>query len=311
MADLSRPKRPGGAAERANATNWINLVGKVSNRWCRATLLEISTSAAPSSERRAPRLPWLQSLWPPALVLLVLVGLWFAATRVLDTSDDTLPGPDLVLRSTWDDRANLWPAIQDTTKEAVLGILLAIVVAVVLAIAVDWSRTVRRSIYPLMVASQTLPIIALAPLVIIWFGFGPGPKIALVALFTFFAVAVGLVQGLASADQDASNLLRTMGASRLQLLLRVRLPSAIPQFFTGLKVAVTYSYVAAIVAEFVGAQQGLGVYMTTAKNAFRTDLVFGAVIVTSALTLTLFAIVVLLERLAMPWRRPAARAVDW
>jgi ABC-type nitrate/sulfonate/bicarbonate transport system permease component len=250
----------------------------------------MSTSAAPSSERRAPRLPWLQSLWPPALVLLVLVGLWFAATRVLDTSDDTLPGPDLVLRSTWDDRANLWPAIQDTTKEAVLGILLAIVVAVVLAIAVDWSRTVRRSIYPLMVASQTLPIIA---------------------LFTFFAVAVGLVQGLASADQDASNLLRTMGASRLQLLLRVRLPSAIPQFFTGLKVAVTYSYVAAIVAEFVGAQQGLGVYMTTAKNAFRTDLVFGAVIVTSALTLTLFAIVVLLERLAMPWRRPAARAVDW
>lgn len=254
---------------------------------------------------------WLHSLWPPAVVLVAFVALWYGATKGLRTAADVLPSPDLVVSSTWEDRANLWPAIWETSKEAVLGILLAIVVAVLLAVAIDWSRTIRRSIYPLMVASQTLPIIALAPLVIIWFGFGPGPKVALVALFTFFAVAVGLVQGLASADPDTSALLRTMGASRRQLLVRVRLPSAIPQFFTGLKVAVTYSYVAAIVAEFVGAQQGLGVYMTTAKNAFRTDLVFGAVIVTSLLTLALFVLVVALERLATPWRQPAARRVDW
>ena len=270
-------------------------------------------SAVTPTASRLPsrRTSWLSSLWPSALVLLVLVAAWYGATRALHPGDDVLPGPDLVVTSTWADRANLWPAVRDTTKEALLGILLAISVAAVLAVAVDWSRTVRRSLYPLMVASQTLPIIALAPLVIIWFGFGSGPKIALVALFTFFAVTVGIVQGLASADPDASNLLRTMGASRLQLLLRIRLPSAIPQFFTGLKVAVTYSYVAAIVAEFVGAQQGLGVYMTTAKNAFRTDLVFGAALVTSVLTLLLFLVVVVLERLAMPWRRPAARTVQW
>jgi ABC-type nitrate/sulfonate/bicarbonate transport system permease component len=181
----------------------------------------------------------------------------------------------------------------------------------VLAIAIDWSPRVRRGVYPLMVASQTLPIIALAPLVVIWFGFGPTPKVVLVALFTFFAIAVGLVQGLASVDHDAMSLLRTMGASRLQLLLHARLPSAIPQFFTGLKIAVTYSYVSAIVAEFVGAQQGLGVYMTTSKNAFRTDLVFGAVFVTAALTLLLFGVVVLLERLAMPWRRPVEIDAQW
>jgi ABC-type nitrate/sulfonate/bicarbonate transport system permease component len=106
-------------------------------------------------------------------------------------------------------------------------------------------------------------------------------------------------------------LLRTFGASRLQLLLRVRLPSAVPQFFTGLRIAVTYAYVSAIVAEFVGAQQGLGVYMTTSKNGFRTDLVFGAVIVTALLTLVLYAIVVLAERLAMPWRRPETTGVRW
>jgi ABC-type nitrate/sulfonate/bicarbonate transport system permease component len=244
----------------------------------------------------------------------VLAGLavgWDLAVRALDVSARVLPPPGLVARSTWDDRSNLWPAMVTTTKEAVLGIVVAIVVAIVLAIVVDWSPFLRRAIYPLMVASQTLPIIALAPLVVIWFGFGPEPKVVLVALFTFFSIAVGLVQGLASADHDAMSLLRTMGASRLQLLVRVRFPSAVPQFFTGLKIAVTYSFVSAIVAEFVGAQQGLGVYMTTSKNAFRTDLVFGSVFVTAALTLILFGIVVVLERLAMPWRRPVQAAARW
>jgi ABC-type nitrate/sulfonate/bicarbonate transport system permease component len=247
----------------------------------------------------------------PAAVLLACLAGWDIATRILAVSARVLPSPGLVVRSTWDDRASLWPAITTTTKEAVLGIVVAIVVAVVLAIAIDWSPRVRRGVYPLMVASQTLPIIALAPLVVIWFGFGPTPKVVLVALFTFFSIAVGLVQGLASVDHDAMSLLRTMGASRLQLLVHARLPSAIPQFFTGLKIAVTYSYVSAIVAEFVGAQQGLGVYMTTSKNAFRTDLVFGAVFVTAALTLLLFGVVALLERLSMPWRRPAEVDAQW
>jgi ABC-type nitrate/sulfonate/bicarbonate transport system permease component len=242
-------------------------------------------------------------------LLIALVALWQAVGSA--HSDASLPTPLLVVKSTWGDRANLWPAAWATTREAVFGVGVAIVVALALAIAVDWAPAVRRSVYPLMVGSQTLPIIVLAPLTIIWFGFGPMPKIALVALFTFFAVAVGLIQGLASTDPDAMDLLRTMGASRTQLLLRVRLPTAVPQFFTGLKVAITYSYVSAIVAEFVGAVQGLGVYMTTAKNAFRIDLVFGAVILTALLTLALWAIVALLERISMPWRRPAQATVEW
>lgn len=272
-----------------------------------STVVGRRSPAPPDGHRRSR----LAAIWPPALVLIGIVAAWWIAVLVFEPGEDVLPGPDLVVSSTWEDRSALWEAMLSTSKVAVLGISLAVVVAVVLAIAIDWSKTVRRSIYPLMVASQTLPIITLAPLVIIWFGFGSGPKVALVGLFTFFAVAVGMVQGLGSADPDASSLLRTMGASRWQLLLRVRLPSAIPQFFTGLKVAVTYSYVAAIVAELVGAQQGLGVYMTAAKNALRTDLVFGAVVVTSLLTLVLFGIVVLLERLVMPWRRPTDQGVGW
>jgi ABC-type nitrate/sulfonate/bicarbonate transport system permease component len=247
----------------------------------------------------------------PALVLALLVLGWDLAVRAFSVSAGVLPSPGLVVRSTWDDRSSLWPAVETTTKEAVLGILVAIVVAFVLAVLVDWSPLLRRAVYPLMVASQTLPIIALAPLVVIWFGFGPTPKVVLVALFTFFSIAVGLVQGLASADHDTMSLLRTLGASRVQLLVHARLPSAVPQFFTGLRIAVTYAYVSAIVAEFVGAQQGLGVYMTTAKNAFRTDLVFGAVLVTAVLTLVLYALVALAERLAMPWRRPDAVAARW
>jgi ABC-type nitrate/sulfonate/bicarbonate transport system permease component len=253
----------------------------------------------------------LHGVWPPLIVLAALVGLWQWLVHLLHVDPEVLPPPSLVIRSTWHDRANLWPAIVMTTKETVLGLLVAIVLAFVAAIAIDWSRITRRSVYPLLVASQTLPIVALAPLVVIWFGFGLLPKIALVALFTFFAMAVGLVQGLASSDPDAMNLLRTMRASRLQLLLRVRLPSALPQFFTGLKISVTFAFVSAIVAEFVGAVQGLGVYMTASKSAFRTDLVFGAVLVTALLTLGLFGIVAALERVVMPWKRPVTRDHRW
>lgn len=253
----------------------------------------------------------LRRLLPPALVLAGLVVAWALAVSLFAVDPEVLPGPGLVVESTWADRSALAPAAWTTLQEAVLGIAVAIFLAVLLAVAIDWSRTARRSLYPLLVASQTIPIIALAPLVVIWFGFGQTPKVVLVALFTFFAITVGTLQGLASSDPDSMDLLRTMGAGRRQLLWRVRLPSAMPQFFTGLKVAVAYSLVAAIVAEFVGAEQGLGVYMTGAKNALRTDLVFGAVVVTALLTLVLFGLVALAERLSMPWRRPAQVETDW
>jgi len=274
--------------------------------------LAVLPSAEPAIMRPRPPLgARLRHILPPALVLIALTVAWEVITTALSVSSSVLPGPALVLEATWEDRANLWPAMWTTSKEAVLGIAVAVAVALLLALAIDWSRTIRRSLYPLMVTSQTLPIIVLAPLVVIWFGFGTAPKIGLVALFTFFPIAVGMVQGLASADHDSMALLRTMGATRRQLLLRVRIPSAIPQTFTGLKVAVTYAYVSAIFAEYVGAEQGLGVYMQESKNAFRTELVFGAILVTTVLTLALFVIVALLERLAMPWRRPGQSEVDW
>lgn len=244
------------------------------------------------------------SILPPLVVVVACLALWQLIVSVRHIDPQLLPGPWLIVHSTWNDRVNIWPAIGVTTEEALLGMALAVIVAVVVAVAIDSFRPVRGSLYPIIVASQTVPIIALAPLVLVWWGIGLLPKIVLVALFSFFPISVGLVQGLASADPDAMNLLRTMRANRFQLLMRVRLPSALPQFFTGLKISVTYAYSAAIVAEFVGGLQGLGVYMTTARNAapIRTDLILGAVFVIAVLTIALFAIVGLVERLAMPWR---------
>jgi len=216
-----------------------------------------------------------------------------------------------IVSASWRDRADLGRAMWTTTEEALMGILIAVICALILAIAVDWARSVRRSVYPLIVASQTVPLVALAPLVIIWFGFGIGPKIALVALWTFFAVTVGTVQGLGSADPDAMALLRTMGASRLQLLWRVRLPNALPQFFTGLKVSITFAYVAAILAEYIGASGGLGYYMSAASQYGNTDLVFGAAIVSALLTLILFALVSVLERAVLRWRPPGQTSISW
>jgi ABC-type nitrate/sulfonate/bicarbonate transport system permease component len=252
----------------------------------------------------------IASVGPPALLLGALILAWDLAANAAHASL-SLPGPWYVVRGSWADRADLAPAIWTTTTEALLGIVVAVVCGVAFAVAIDWSRWVRRGLYPLIVVSQTIPLIALAPLVIIWFGFGPGPKVALVALFTFFAVTVATIQGLGSSDADTLDLLRTMGATRAQILLRVRLPSALPQFFTGLKVAVTFSYVAAIFAEYVGATQGLGYYMNVAKQAQNTQLVFGAVIVTALLTLVLFGAVSALERAVIRWRPPATGERGW
>ena len=247
-----------------------------------------------------------RALLPPLSVIATLFVLWQVAVTLFHVNATILPGPRLIVASTWDDRANIWPAIITTSEESFLGLLLALITGVISAVAIDASRAIRRSVYPVIIASQTLPIIALAPLVVIYFGFGLVPKILLVGLFSFFPITVGMVQGLGSADVEAMNLLRTMRATKWQLLLRVRLPGALPQLFTGLKISVTYAFSAAIVAEYVGATQGLGVYINAASQAAprRTDLVFGATLVAALATVVLFLVVGLVERLAMPWQSP-------
>ena len=176
-----------------------------------------------------------------------------------------------------------------------------------IAIAVDFSPCLRRARTPLLVASQTLPIIAIAPLLIIWFGFGLFPKVVVIALVMFFPITVGLVEGFAATDRQATNLLRSMGASRWQQFRYVRLPGALPRFFTALRIGITYAVTGAIFAEYVGATAGLGIFMSLQKNSFRTDLVLAAVLVTALLSVALFLLTYAAERVVVPWYRTEQR----
>jgi ABC-type nitrate/sulfonate/bicarbonate transport system permease component len=174
-----------------------------------------------------------------------------------------------------------------------------------MSVLVDFFAPLRRALFPVLIISQTLPLVAIAPLVVLWFGFGLTPKILLVALVTFFPILVALVQGYGSADAETESLLRSMGAGRWRVFRLVRLPSASPFFFAGLRIAITYAVVGAIFAEYAGAESGLGIYMLGAKNNFRTDLVLAAVGISAILTLALFGCTVALQHLATPWTRVA------
>jgi ABC-type nitrate/sulfonate/bicarbonate transport system permease component len=279
-----------------------------------------ATLVAEEQDRASPEIPRpsrhrvrnaLHKAWPPVLLLVVLIVGWQLVVEWRHISAQTLPTPTEVIHGGWQDRSNLWAATKTTVLEAVLGILLALVVSLVFGFFIDLFSAVRRSLYPPLVASQTLPIVAIAPLIIIWFGFGLTPKILLVALYTFFPIVVGFVQGLASTRQESVDLMRTMGAARMPIFFRVRFPSSLPQLFTGLRIAVTYAVVGGIIAEFVGAAQGLGVYIDDAKNSFRTDLVLAATLATVVVTLIMFGIVLVLERLLVPWHRPSRNGEQW
>lgn len=240
-------------------------------------------------------------LAPAALVVAVLLVVWQAAVAVTGVRPQVLPSPLRVLEQGWAFRGVLWENTLPTIQVTAIGFTVSLVVAGTVAVAVDFSPWLRRALTPLLVASQTLPVVAIAPLLIIWFGFGLLPKVLVIALVTFFPVAVGLIEGFAATDRSATALLRSMGASRWQRFRYVRLPGAMPSFFTALRIAITYAVTGAIFAEYVGARAGLGIFMQLQKNQFRTDLVLAAVAVTAVLSVALFALTFLVQRLVTPW----------
>jgi ABC-type nitrate/sulfonate/bicarbonate transport system permease component len=208
-----------------------------------------------------------------------------------------------VLTQAFDHRGALLDNAIPTLSATVLGFACSLAAAFILSVLVDFFQPLRRALFPIFIISQTLPLVAIAPLVVLWFGFGLTPKILLVALVTFFPMLVALVEGYEATDDDIQLLLRSMGAPSWRVFLMARLPSALPYFFAGLRISITYAVVGAIFAEYAGATKGLGIYMLNAKNNFRPDLVLAAVAVSAGLTLMLFAATVLIQRLAMPWER--------
>lgn len=249
-----------------------------------------------------------QRVWPPTALLLAVVAAWQLVARVSGLPPFVLPAPADVAAAGWAARGVLGVAIRATLLETAVGLALALVLAVALAVPIAASPLMRRALYPLLVASQTVQILAIAPLLIIWFGFGLLPKVLIVVLICFFPLAVSTADGLVAADPGHVALLRGMGASRWQIWRLVRLPAALPSFFSGLKVAVTYSVVGATIGEWVGGSDGLGLFMLRAKNAYRADWVFAGMLITSVLSIGLFAAVAALERLALPWHHAFRRA---
>lgn len=245
-----------------------------------------------------------------ALVALLLVA-WQWATTYWRMPVWLLPSPVTIASAGVAARSIMAPHIWQTVLETWLGLVLALVVGIVFALLIDASTLLRRAIYPLLVVSQTVPIIAIAPLLVIWFGYGILPKILVVGLVCFFPIVVGTADGLRAADPDLIALLRSMGATRRQILTKVRVPGAMPSFFSGLRIAVTYSVIGAIIGEWVGASKGLGVFMLRASNSLRTDWVFAAILVTSLLSVVLFLLVTVLERISLRWLYVGATEEHW
>ncbi|MFI8568918.1 ABC transporter permease [Rhodococcus sp. NPDC078407] len=245
----------------------------------------------------------LRWAWPALTVVAALIAAWQIYVETSGIRPQVLPSPGRVVAQGWAQRDAIGENAAATLQVTLVGFAVSLALAWLLAVAVDFSPWLRRAFVPLFVVSQTLPIIAIAPLLIIWFGFGLLPKILVIALATFFPMAIGLIEGFAAADRDAKSLLASMGASRWQQFRYVRLPSALPRFFTSLRIGITYAVVGAIFAEYAGASAGLGIYMSQQKNSFRTDLVLAAVAVTAVISVLLFVSTFVVERLVAPWAR--------
>ena len=243
----------------------------------------------------------VRRVWPAGLTLIALIAVWEVWVDLAQIDQSLLPPPSAIFRGLRSDAGELASVGWSTLRAALIGLLVATLLAVLIAALIDASTVARRALEPLLVASQTLPIIAIAPLLVIWTSFEPA-KVLVVALYALFPIAVGIIRGLEQTDPEAINLVRTMGAGRWRTLATVRVPSAAASIFTGMRLAAAYAVPAALVGEYVGGG-GLGQYMLQASHGGATDLVFAGVVVSVALTFALYVAIVLIERVAAPWLR--------
>ena len=237
----------------------------------------------------------------PIAFQVVILFIWQVAVDKWKVPQYILPSPKDIIITLLNILPSITSHIYTTLYEALIGFIISIVFALILAILMDSVKLVKKCLYPIIVVSQTIPIIALAPLFIIWFGFGILPKIVVVVLVCFFPIVVSLIDGLESADNDMINLLKTMGAGRFQIFTMVKLPSSTVNFFSGLRIAATYSIMGAVIGEWLGGDKGLGVYMIRAKNSYALDKVFAVIIIIVILSMALFGLLYLLQYILTPW----------
>jgi putative hydroxymethylpyrimidine transport system permease protein len=243
----------------------------------------------------------LLSGWRALLLLLVLLSVWELYVDLGGADPLILPAPHAIAQSLFNDRALLWSNFLVTAEEVLLGITVAAIGGLGFAIAIHLSKTLRQAVYPLLVASQTLPVPIVAPVLVLWLGFGILPKLVVIALVSFFSIVVTTSAGLAAVDPDLIKLMRTFDASRLRTFRHVELPSALPGLFTGAKIAVTVAVIGAVFAEQAGASSGLGYLFEQSIPQLLTARAYAAVVILSGFAIALFALLTLAERLALPW----------
>ena len=239
----------------------------------------------------------------PAGTFCLLLLIWWGISAAGLIPEYMLPSPLDVVRAFFQDFPNLMAHALVSVEEALAGLLIGTLLAFGLACAMDRFLPLEKAVLPLLVVTQTIPTIAIAPLLVLWMGFGVAPKIALVVITTFFPIAVGLLDGFKSADRDAVSLLRSMNATRWQIFRHVKFPAALPYFFSGLKISASYAVVGAVISEWLGGFEGLGVYMTRVRKAYAFDKMFAVIILVVIVSLLLMRLVNLLRTISMPWLR--------
>ena len=236
-----------------------------------------------------------------AIAVILLLWQLICTLGVVDSF--MLPSPVQVVKAFFEEFPALMEHSMVTLAEAFLGLLFGICLGFVMAVFMDQFKPLHKAFYPLIVLSQTIPTVAIAPLLVLWFGYEMAPKVILIVITTFFPITVGLLNGFESADKDSVNLLRAMGAGRWQIFKIVKMPGALSQFFAGLRISASYAVVGAVISEWLGGFSGLGVYMTRVKKAFAFDKMFAVIFLISIISLLLMKGVDLLQKKCMPWEK--------
>ncbi len=257
-------------------------------------------AAVQRRRRKLARRDRIGALAYPVGVMVALLLLWEAAAKLLSIPPYLLPAPSAILKSMDANSAVLIKESVGTTIEILLGFALSVVVGVPLALAIYLWRPFARSIYPLLVSSQAVPKVAVAPLFLVWFGFGLVPKVLIAFLIAFFPVVINTAMGLASLEREKIYLARSMGLGPVATFFKIQLPNAMPSIFAGLKISITFAVVGAVVGEFVGGQGGLGYLLLIANGNMDTALLFGGIVALTVLGVVLFLAIGLVERLVLP-----------
>jgi NitT/TauT family transport system permease protein len=255
----------------------------------------------PGRSSRATMGKWLSELWRPVVFVIVLIAAWWFVTAQKLVPPFILPSPQDTVNTAVENSSYLLQHTGVTTLETVLGFIIAFVVGELVAVLMIYSKSLEKTMYPLILFAQVIPKIAIAPLFVVWLGFGLEPKIFVAVLMAFFPIVISGMAGLRSVDPEILELTSTMGANPLKTFWKIRLPASLPQLLSGLKVAATLAVTGAVVGEFVGANEGLGYVILQANGNIDTAMLFAALIIMSLLGVLLFAIIQVAEWFLIPW----------